>query len=290
MMECFSQAKQIILPSGLSDDLNWKEQELIGTKEPLVLWYLDFSFQTLRFSPCDSIILQSQILAMEHFSQTIWPSFRENTAGVVLYQGKTDFSAIFPKELWLEFFIQWRKQLGQDSLTQHEEYYYDLYATQLFAELMQRLLAILPETCPALLLLEEKEPLALLAQKFSLERFESFFLLNLEKKELSFLQQNACLGVCLPLDLHCTPKTLAKITSTLATLQEKKIAFRVIPESKLHHFWNGLDAILVFTETLSAQGKRQLLGFCATDGCVVIQGESLSLPYEISIEKFLQIF
>lgn len=290
MTSRLSQAKQITLPSSLSDNLNWKEQELIGMKEPLVLWHLDFSFQTLRFSPCDSMILQSQILAMEHFSQTIWPSFRENTAGVILYQGKTDFSTIFPKELWSESFMQWIEQLAQDSLTQDEEHYYDLYTTQLFAELMQKMLAVLPETCPVLLLLEEKEPIALLAQKFSLERFESFSLLNLEKKELPFLQQNACLGVCLPPDSHCDHKTLAKITSILAILKDKRIAFRVIPESKLNYFWNGLDAILIFTETLSVQGKRQLLGFCATGGCVVTQGKSLSLPYEISVEKFLQVF
>lgn len=285
----FSQATQIILPAGLSADLNWKEQKLIGAKLPSILWYLDFSFETIRFSPNDSMVLQSQIVAVEHFCQTILAVFKESTAGVILYQGTTDFSTIFPRELWSESFFQWLKHLTKESKEDILEHYYALYTTQLFAELMQRLLAFLPEDCLALLLIEASEPLAFLAQKFSLERFESFILLDLEKKELPFLQQSASLGVCLPSDLHCTQETLTQISSTLATLKERHVPFRVIPESKLHHFWNGLDAILVFSKTLSIQGKRQLLGFCATGGRVVVEGGNLCLPQEISIEDFLQI-
>ena len=290
-MTFFPQATQVILPADLSANLNWKELEVVGDKPPSVLWYLDFSFQTTRFSPHSSMILQSQIVAVEHFCQTIWNLFKANTAGVILYQGTTDFSSIFPRELWSESFLQWLEHLVKGPLQEEciLEHYYELYTTQLFAELMQRLLAFLPEDCPALLLIEASESLAFLAQKFSLERFESFILLDPERRELPFLQQCASLGICLPADLHCDQKTLKQINSTLAKLQERHMPFRFIPESKLHHFWNGLDEILVFSKTLSIQGKRQLLGFCATGGRVIVEGEALCLPQEISLENFLQI-
>lgn len=292
----FSKAKQIILPSGLSEDLNWKEQEIIGSKESSILWHLDFSFPNMRFSPQDFLKLQSQFIAMEHFSQKIWSRFEKNTSGVVLYQGSADFSRLFPKELWLEPFLNWLDLLTKNVADKHElktasydlEHYYELYATQLFAELMQRLVVFLPEACSALVLIEVKEPLAFLAQKFSLEWFESFILLDLKKQQLPFLNQNAALGICLPSDAHCDQKTLMQMDSILTTLKQKQVAFRCIPESKLNHFWNGLDTILVFSRTLSLQGKRQLLGFCATGGSVVIEGESLSLPQEIFLSSFLQ--
>jgi hypothetical protein len=68
------------------------------------------------------------------------------------------------------------------------------------------------------------------------------------------------------------------------------MSFRVIPESKLNYFWHGLDTILAFTKTVSIQGKRQLLGFCAAGGHVVVEGEKLYLPNETPIEEFLQVF
>lgn len=293
----FSKAKQIILPAGLSEDLNWKEQELIGAQESSILWHLDFSFSNMHFSPQDSLKLQTQFIAMEHFSKKIWSRFEKNTSGVVLYQGATDFSRIFPKVLWLEPFLNWLNLFKKNISDEHElktspngllEHYYELYATQLFAELMQRLVVFLPETCSALLLIEVKEPLSLLAQKFSLEWFESFVLLDLQKQQLPFLNQNAVLGICLPADSHCDQKTLMQIESTLTILKQKQVDFRCIPESKLNHFWNGLDTILVFSRTLSTQGKRQLLGFCATGGSVVVEGESLYLPQESFLSDFLQ--
>lgn len=295
----FSKAKQIVLPAGLLADLDWREQELIGSQESFILWHLDFAFPNTHFSPHDFLQLQSQLIAIEHFCQTIWSRFEKNTVGVILYQGAADFSKIFPKEIWLEPFLEWLDLLRKNVSDEHKlkesssawiAHYYELYAAQLFAELMQRLLVFLPETCAALLLIEVKEPLSFLAQKISLERFESFVLLDLNKQQLPFLHQNASLGICLPSDAHFDPKMLAQMNTSLASLKQNQVDFRCIPESKLNHFWNGLDAILVFSRTLSIQGKRQLLGFCATGGNIVIEGESLYFPQEISMANFLQIF
>lgn len=295
----FSRSKQIVLPAGLSADLDWKTQRLLAFQEASILWYLDFSFSTMHFSPQDFLKSQSQLFAIEHFCQTIWNDLKKNTAGVVLYQGATDFSRIFPKELWLEPFLKWLDLFTQNTAHGHElkeapsnslEHYYELYAAKLFAEVMQRLLVFLPEECVALLLIEVTEPLSFLAQKFSLEWFESFVLLDLKKNQLPFLHQQARLGICLPPDSHCDQKTLSQINSILMRLKKKRIDFRCIPESKLNHFWNGLDSILVFSRTLSNQGKRQLQGFCATGGRVIVEGERLCLPQEVSVLDFLQVF
>ncbi|PWU15953.1 MAG: hypothetical protein C5B45_01605 [Chlamydiae bacterium] len=295
----FSKAKQIILPSGLSADLHWKAQESLAFQESSVLWHLDFSFSTMHFSPQDFLKSQVHLIAIEHFCRTIWSNFKKNTAGVILYQGATDFSRLFPKELWLESFFKWLDLFIQNVASEHElretssiflDHYYELYAAKLFAEVMQRLLVFLPEECAALILIEAKEPLAFLAQKFSLEWFESFVLLDLKKDHLPFLHQEARLGICFPPDAHCDQEMLVQINAVLSHLKQKQIAFRCIPESRLNHFWNGLDTILVFSKTLSNQGKRQLLGFCATGGRVVVEGEGLCLPQEVSMLDFLQIF
>lgn len=292
----FSKAKHIVLPAGLSADLDWKTQRLLAFQKASVLWQLDFSFSNMHFSPQDFLKSQSQLLAIEHFCRTIWNDFKKNTAGVVLYQGATDFSKMFPKELWFESFLQWLDLFIQNTADGHElkedssshlEHYYELYAAKLFAEVMQRLLVFLPEECIPLLLIEVTEPLSFLAQKFSLEYFESFVLLDLQKNQLPFLHQQARLGICLPPDSHCDQKTLSQIHSIFMHLKRKQIDFRCIPESKLNHFWNGLDSILVFSRTLSNQGIRQLQGFCATGGRVIVEGKSLSLPQEVAMVDFL---
>ncbi|MDR2539673.1 MAG: hypothetical protein LBC45_03605 [Chlamydiales bacterium] len=295
----FSKAKHMILPAGLSADLDWKKQKSLAFQESSILWHLDFSFSTTHFSPQDFLKSQSQLLAIEHFCRVIWNDCKKITAGVILYQGTTDFSRIFPKELWLESFFKWMDPFIKNAAQGHElkeaspiylEHYYELYAAKLFAEVMQRLFAFLPEECVTLLLIEVKESLSFLAQKFSLEYFEPFVLLDLRKNQLPFLNQKARLGICLPPDSYCDQKILTQIHSVFIRLQQKQIDFRCIPEAKLNHFWNGLDSILVFSRTLSNQGKRQLLGFCATGGRVVIEGDSLCLPQEISLLDFLQIF
>lgn len=284
----FSKAKKIILPAGLSADLNWKTQEHLALQESSILWYLDFSFSMMHFSPHDFLKNQSHLIAIEHFCQTIWKAFKKNTSGVILYEGGADFSKIFPKKLWLESFLK-RYELKESS-SSSLDYYYELYAAKLFAEVMQRLLVFLPEECVALLLIEVKEPLAFLAQKLSLEWFESFILLDLKKNQLPFLNEKARLGICLPPDSHCGQEMLAQINTVLNDLKQKQVDFRCIPEAKLNHFWNGLDAILVFSSTLSNEGKRQLLGFSAAGGRVLVEGESLCLPQEMSMLDFLQIF
>jgi hypothetical protein len=77
----FSKAKQIILPAGLSADLDWKAQELLAFQESSVLWHLDFSFSSMHFSPQDFLKNQSYLIAIEHFGRTIWNDFKKNTTG-----------------------------------------------------------------------------------------------------------------------------------------------------------------------------------------------------------------
>lgn len=281
----FSKARKIVLPSGLSADLDWKTQKDLALQESSILWHLDFSCFNMRFSPQDFLKNQSHLIAIEHFCQTIWSDFKKNTAGVILYEGKADFSRIFPKDLWLESFLK-RYEL-KEAFHSSLDYYYELYAAKLFAEVMQRLLVFLPEECFALLLIEIEEPLLLLAQKLSLEWFESFILLDLKRNQLPFLNQKARLGICLP--SHCDQEILAQISTIFNHLRQKQIDFRCIPEAKLNHFWNGLDTILAFSSTLSSQGKRQLMGFSAAGGRVVIEGKSLCFPQEIPMLDFLQI-
>ena len=75
-------------------------------------------------------------------------------------------------------------------------------------------------------------------------------------------------GVLLPPDDLCT----ADVIYTLDHLLDENPALRIIPEARLNELWHGLDEIIIFEETVSKLGRRQLLGFTAAGGKVRSRG------------------
>jgi len=98
-----------------------------------------------------------------------------------------------------------------------------------------------------------------------------------KKRNQQPLSPPSKVGLCLP--ANAEDSLIEKMDRFLATTLA-----RLIPEEKLNEEWNGLDRLVVFSEALSPQGKRKLLGFIAAGGTVATIGHPLGLPEEESIE------
>lgn len=88
------------------------------------------------------------------------------------------------------------------------------------------------------------------------------------------------IGVCLPPMLNYIPSKCKDLEKTITELNLRKIPFRAIPEASLTTDWDGLDTIIISSQSVSAQGQRKLQGFRAAGGKVVSSfqelGESLT--------------
>lgn len=260
----------IHLPARLSDDLDWTKQialaQTIAAEGKFLLWEIDLGLCSLQLTPEDSASFYSFSLALEQFSKKVWPVFQEQTFGTVLYRGSSDFLSIFPSSFW-----------------ETESSDKQLHSTQLFSEYLHRLISFLPDlVLPfALIDLPGEISAARQAQLFSRERFESICLglrgsktpfAGLRWKEgvlYSTLQEAASLGICLPYDDSIDEELLKNLDALVADLNCKGIPFRIAPEEKLMEEWDGLDKLVVFSNTLSPRGKRKLLGFSAAGGEVI---------------------
>lgn len=174
------------------------------------------------------------------------------------------------------------------------------------------LLGSLPDAAAAFVFLDTspiKSPLHY-AQLVNQELFERFFLginhplffheqlgwgygsaagyLSDKKEPIQDLQE-ITIGICWPTLDIIKPSAFTRLSETLKTLASRNIYFRLVPESRLTAEWDGLDDLIVDPATLSAQGKRKLLGFCAAGGTVITLGDNtLNLPQENSFDNFLK--
>ena len=84
----------------MENDLDWsgsikKAQEYIALGKS-ILWEIDLGLCDYSFDPQDSAAFFSFTLALDEFSNKIWPVFHEQTLGVALYRGAFDPALSFP--------------------------------------------------------------------------------------------------------------------------------------------------------------------------------------------------
>lgn len=243
------------------DDLNWKIE---GTPE---VFEFDLGLNEPFFPLEDELHFQALALGLSHFTTTVWPQFSE--ARGVLYRGSADFQAFFK---WSEGqennFTIWKE--GQ---AKHGELHLKrLFCAEAFVTYFQMLAHRLPDEIPLSLILDCQNvgSLAQTLHLLSPERFEHFDL----ETGLVFESKR---GVCFPADEKCSEEILNRID----VLWEEMGPFKPVYESKLTEQWDGLDELYVFSEAVSVQGRRKLLGFCAAGGRVICEGKLLGLPNEV---------
>jgi len=251
----------IILPARPHDDLNWKVEREID------LFEFDLGLQDPYFPIEDELHFQSLSLALTHFTKNIWPLFPDSKA--ILYRGSGDFSRYFRwSETQEDNFISWKQGRGENS----EEHLKRLFCAETFGHYFQMLAHRLPDELPLSICLTT-DTAGTLAQRLHLlspERFEHFQV----ESDLHF---DSNFGICFPLEDKCNEKILHRIDRKIGEVS----SFRAVYESNLTESWDGLDEIYVFSDAVSTQGKRKLLGFCAAGGTVITEGNLLGLPNEV---------
>lgn len=92
-------AVRIRLDASLKSDLLW-EKELLAAKNYVgqglkIFWDLDFGFAETNQTLWNQSQFLSFTLALKHFQDTLWKTFRSHTVGLCLYRGRADFSLNF---------------------------------------------------------------------------------------------------------------------------------------------------------------------------------------------------
>lgn len=298
----------ISLDGRTNSDLDWKEAlraaERYRDQGLRLFWDLNLGlFSHLSHSLNDSTQHLSLMLAIEHFRNTVWKDFRDHTLGVSLYRGAIDFAAHFQwddrhqKNLqgWLDEYYPSKEQI--------EPHHVQMFCRDVAIEYMEAFAQQLPDGLPAFALFDVSltdDPLLLL-QLLTSERFHriqsavtegSLPICSLMRSQNSprtisrKLVSNSnpssiSLGICLPSLNRFRVHFDIQLKKTLQNIVEQGIPYRFVSEASLTTEWDGLDHLVVFSNSVSSQGLRKLRGFCAAGGTVICIGDSLGLPLEI---------
>ncbi|MBM3184354.1 MAG: hypothetical protein FJZ64_03510 [Chlamydiae bacterium] len=264
----------ISLPCHFNDDLQWKKLlEKISPSTPII-WEFNLGLNAPYFPTEDEMVFSSLRLALSQFTKEIWPLFEKQTSHGILYRGSADFSSFFQwSSQQVENFETWKKERP----AANEAHLRRLFCKDGFAHYFQMLSHALPDELP-LELCFDLAGCGTRAEKTQLLSKEGFehFIVRKNEALTSF-------AICFPSELKCSGYILSKLDTLFETL---KIPYRIIEETFLTESWEGVDQIYVLSEAVTSIGKRKLMGFCAAGGTVIVEGESLGLPKEVSAEAF----
>lgn len=308
----------VLLDGTLNSDLNWpaarQSAERYIEKGSKILWEINLGLSSALSFPFENQMQYNSLkIAVEHFRDTLWKDFQEQSLGLCLYRGSADFSRTFlwnetqlnSLRLWLkDSFIEpdnFRKETGihiEDferlSRFQLEEHPLGRHLLRLFCrnvvmDYLDLLISQCPDSLPPYLILDAstiKVPWEC-AQLLTKERFERWHC-QFEGSILPFDQISNTeikTAVCLPSMNRINPTQWKPLEKAFISLEENKVPFRVIPEVFLISEWDGLDDLIVVSEAVSVQGIRKLQGFCAAGGRVIVLGSSLGLSCESSFQQ-----
>ncbi|KAF3362033.1 hypothetical protein PHSC3_001344 [Chlamydiales bacterium STE3] len=272
-----------------------------------ILWQLEMGlFSHLNAPLSNTSQFMTLRLALEHFRDSLWEEFHKYSKGVSLYQGTPDYSLHFDwdSEQSLNY-LEWLKetfidceQLSQATgmpCSSWEEAPNSLkgslvekiFCRDVCSAYLTQLIANVPDRIPLFLMLDcsaDLDPLVqlLLTARDVYPRFELLYGAN------HLIQDpEAHLAICWPLNEKKSPAQFKNLAHALHKLQNKKIPFKVIPESHLTVEWHGLDHLVYSPELLSNSGVRKLRGFHAAGGTLVTVGDFLGFSEEISFENYL---
>jgi len=280
----------ICLDGTINSSLNWSraKERAEEAKESgrSILWEMELGlFNDTPFPMTNEMQFKSFGLALAHFSDTLWPSYEEQTKGIILYRGPIDFRSQLPGE-------------KKDLLT----------SRNICIDYLDHLAHFLPPECTPYALLDatmidSPAACALLMDRTRFHRLDygiknsliSFRGMIWEETRSQVIKGQTYIGyhppswnsgiepvsaLCLPFEEPC----LQLLEETIDLLVEKKIPFRTTSEEHLITEWDSLDFLVVPAKRISHDLKRKLLGFCAAGGTVVnTSGPPLGLPQEISL-------
>jgi hypothetical protein len=299
----------ISLDGRLDAHLDWKQASenarLVRDRGLKIFWNLDLGlFKQLKFSLSNQMQFNALFLSLEHFRDTIWKEFAQDSLGLCFCCSEADFSKGFTwEELqnknwhgWLKDHFKTVRELS-DEIQINIDFFENcspenpalrplaqLFCRDVAAEYMQLLAANLTDSIPLYVQLDASgiaDPL-MQARLTTTEKFDPFQLMV--QDSLFCHSKEVKIGVCLP-SMDLIPFIHYQgLKEALAALIKKKELFRIIPEYSLIHQWDGLDDLIVVSSTIGIQGRRKLQGFCAAGGRILTLGSPLGLPHETAFE------
>jgi len=253
-----------------NSDLNWT----LPSTSKKILWNFQFGLESPFFPLTDEFRFQALAASCRHFSETVWPTYKDQTIGGILYRGSADFFSHF---LWNDLQKANQEEWQERFPTAHPQ----LFSADAFASYFQLLAHLLPDELPLVLCMDIRY-LPSLARSLNLvsrERFEHFLLAIRGEKwpqdaylwdenSLTFHSREASIGLCFPQSASFTEEKFFEFDKILLDLYESNQPFRVVFEEFLTEQWENLDEILILPNSLSSIGQRKLKGFEAAGGKV----------------------
>lgn len=289
---------RIYLNATSQSDIVWRsEQEradAIVEAAGKILWEFDFGCMNPRgFRLQDALQWNTHKLTVDHFTTSIWPKYKNVTAGISLFQGPLEWiHHLYWDEAQKEHFERWKRVsripgvssccLKTASLDEQHRHILSLYAIEQLSDYLHRLSAYLPDDATAFASFDaESTRIWRIAQALSRERFP-YILTDTTHPAISSLQRRVDerekIAICLPQDEYLTQESGEVWESIYRELQKRSLSFRVIPEIFIAEDWADLEEIVVMTGSLSEFGRRQLQGFSTSGGKIIFYGELLELP------------
>lgn len=303
----------IILEGGVKASLDWTLAKIEAReqieKNKRILWNLDLGLFNRLVHPFSQ---QSQFLSLrlsiDHFKREIWPVFGDGSAGVLLYNGPADYRRTFPWDAaqssnlceWLKeafpsidelnietgLFFHDHNEATAHTLctTTNGSRLLSLFCRDACVEYLNLLAANIPDEIPVYAKLETSEidDLAFLAQLTTTEKYE-----RLQILPRIDAQQSVKTAVCLPPSDLIRSEAIEGLNEAMQALENREIAYKIIPEASLITEWDELDNLIVCPKGVGPQGFRKFQGFCAANGRIVTLGSPLGLVNEIAFGDWL---
>ncbi len=281
----------ITLSCGPNDPLDWKEPILeaksLIAEGRSILWYLDCGLSRGKLILRDELYWNAIDLAIRQFTEVVLPDFQTTSMGVCLYQGYADIAERFvwqPQDaIFFDEFMQEHRMRDKAAKI--------LFSWNVFADYLQRILVLLPDTMTIFANFDIEVGLnpEMVPIIFSKERFPHLILdLKSTLRENHSLAEPISLGIALPQDGRMSEEMLIMINDIEKMLSLKKILFRVIPEAELHLEWEGIEALIYFSENIDRIGKRGITGFNASGGTLIYADAPLGFDDETDLQSWIE--
>lgn len=315
-------AVTIRLDGRMQAELDWKiarKEASLATEQGFgLMWAIDLGlFTGLALPLTNQGQFLSLALSLEHFRDSLWHEFKDNTLGVSLYRGAADFSLGFPWDpqheqnlkSWLKESCSLEAELPELRQSQEGRQLLRLFCRDVAVEYLSLLAARLPDTLKAHLFLDMSSFTGSCSdelQYLNPERFDRLQLAirnarlpfeamgwgaptpcgysGMNPFQLPEPQENK-IGVCVPPMVFNRASHYEGFEEALAYLQRLSISYKFIDENSITAKWDGLDYLLYSPSGLSVQGRRKLQGFCAAGGTAVSTGILMGFPQEISVHN-----
>lgn len=273
------QGVAIQLDGRVNSTLDWSKQLVQAAEMKAqglkILWKLDLGlFEGLENPLNDEGQILSLRLSLQHFRETVWDKFQEQTIALQIYEGDVTFSCLTDSQTEQSFpFNEWVVARKAENLTPEIAQAY--HRRDLAAEYLSLLTIALPDDLRLLMSLKvpSELPYSVVVGLLNPDRFEKIEwtldgLLPLhatwQQKDSLLIPNNtgtSPVGFCIPFP-EWMPDRKERLDDLLHTYPE----LRLIPEGAITSQWEMLDQLYVMEKFVTPFGRRQLQGFIAAGG------------------------